>query len=186
MKRVVSMGSKVAGWGWWRIVGRAAAWAACLAGLAHVGMRSMVAFAEPARSADRRVALAATDALALPSASAPAVAASSPMPCASAVVVQTASNGEPGVLADGRTVLNRASVPDLVKLPGIGQKRAEAIVELRQRKGGFRSLRDLLRVRGFGPKTLARLAPLLVVDAPAGPAAPDGSAAARTNGSGRP
>ena len=43
-------------------------------------------------------------------------------------------------------------------LPGIGPSRARAIVEARAR-APFCSLEDLLRVRGLGPKTLARLRP---------------------------
>lgn len=72
-----------------------------------------------------------------------------------------------GVLPDGRVVLNRASVADLQRLPGVGQRRAEAIIELRERLKKFRRSSDLLRVRGIGPKSLKRLEPLFVIDAPA-------------------
>jgi competence ComEA-like helix-hairpin-helix protein len=74
-----------------------------------------------------------------------------------------------GVLPDGRVVLNAATAEDLCRLPGIGPARAAKIVELRAKLGGFRSVRQLLRVRGIGPRTLKRLSPLLVLDAPSAP-----------------
>jgi competence protein ComEA len=72
-----------------------------------------------------------------------------------------------GLLADGRIVLNVASEEELQKLPKIGAVRARAIVALRHKVGRFRSVRDLLRVKGIGPRTLGRLQPLIVIDPPA-------------------
>jgi competence protein ComEA len=64
-------------------------------------------------------------------------------------------------------ILNAASATELVRLPGIGQKRAEAIVALRDKLGGrFRRVQDLMRVRGIGYKLLRRLQPLIVLDPP--------------------
>ena len=59
--------------------------------------------------------------------------------------------------------LNAASIDDLRRLPGIGPKRAAAILELRGKLGRFRRVEELLRVRGFGRKSLARLRPHLTV-----------------------
>ncbi|MBN1826265.1 MAG: helix-hairpin-helix domain-containing protein [Candidatus Eisenbacteria bacterium] len=59
--------------------------------------------------------------------------------------------------------LNRCDAAELERLPGIGPVRANRIVEWRERHGPFRSVRDLLRVPGLGPKTLARIDSLLVV-----------------------
>ena len=70
----------------------------------------------------------------------------------------------PGVLPDGRVVLNAATVADLVTLPGIGPKRASQIVELRLRLGKFRKVSDLLRVKGIGVKSLRKLAPRVVLE----------------------
>jgi competence protein ComEA len=63
-----------------------------------------------------------------------------------------------------RVFLNRASAVDLRRLPGVGAKRAEAILALRQRLGRFRKPSDLLRVKGIGPRTLERMSPYLVLD----------------------
>lgn len=59
--------------------------------------------------------------------------------------------------------LNRASLADLDSLPGVGQVRAQAIVDYRTRAGGFRSVDDLLAVDGIGEKTLETLRPLVTV-----------------------
>lgn len=62
-------------------------------------------------------------------------------------------------LRDGQTLdINRAQATELLLLPGVGPKLAERIVAERQRRGGFRSLEELLDVRGIGPSVLARLA----------------------------
>ncbi len=84
------------------------------------------------------------------------------------------SGASPGVTADGRVVLNAATTEEFTRLPGVGIKRAMAIVQLRDRLGRFRNPSELLRVRGIGPRTLKKMLPHLVVDAPAtrGPAKP--------------
>lgn len=50
---------------------------------------------------------------------------------------------------------------ELVLLPGIGEKRARDIIAYRE-EFGLSSPRDLLNVKGIGPKTLANMLPLLV------------------------
>ncbi len=54
--------------------------------------------------------------------------------------------------------VNACSYEDLLRLPGIGPKKARAILEERGRRP-FRSVHDLRRVKGIGPKTIRRLAP---------------------------
>jgi competence protein ComEA len=76
---------------------------------------------------------------------------------------------EPGLTPDGKVILNTAGVDDLMRLPGIGQRRAEAIIELRTRLKRFRRAQDLLRVRGIGPRSLKRLMPHFVLDPPKPP-----------------
>ncbi|MCS6797821.1 MAG: ComEA family DNA-binding protein [Myxococcota bacterium] len=66
--------------------------------------------------------------------------------------------------AEGVVNVNTASAEELERLPGIGPARAAAILELRQRLGGrFRTVEDLLRVRGIGRATLRRLRPMMVL-----------------------
>jgi competence protein ComEA len=63
----------------------------------------------------------------------------------------------------GRIHLNEATVDELRKLPGIGPKLSERILETRKREP-FRSVDDLRRVSGIGPKTLERIRPLVTVE----------------------
>ena len=66
---------------------------------------------------------------------------------------------------DGKVVLNRAGVDELRRIPGIGAKRAQAIVDLRTKLGGrFKRLSDLLRVKGIGPRSLKKMEAHVVLD----------------------
>ena len=56
-----------------------------------------------------------------------------------------------------RTVIVFNSADELAQLPGIGPTRAQSILEDRRRRGPYRRLEDLTRVRGIGPGTIARL-----------------------------
>ena len=53
--------------------------------------------------------------------------------------------------------LNSATVEDLQKLSGIGQKRAEQIIEFRDSNGGFKQIEDITKVSGIGDKTFEKL-----------------------------
>jgi competence protein ComEA len=63
----------------------------------------------------------------------------------------------------GPVDLNRATLADLDALPGIGPVLAGRILEHRKTHGPFRSLEELLAVRGIGPRLLERLRPGVVV-----------------------
>jgi competence protein ComEA len=76
------------------------------------------------------------------------------------------SSGAPAT-SDDPVFLNTANVDDLRRLPGVGEKRANAIVALRTRLGGrFHAVEDLLKVKGIGRATLKRLRPLVRLDPP--------------------
>lgn len=66
--------------------------------------------------------------------------------------------------AGERVHLNQASSEQLQRLPGVGAKRAEAILQLRQRLGRFRRPGELARIKGIGPRTIERMLPYLVID----------------------
>jgi competence protein ComEA len=59
--------------------------------------------------------------------------------------------------------LNTARVDDLRRLPGVGAKRAQAILALRAHLPGgrFRQLEDLLKVKGVGRAMIKRIHPLV-------------------------
>ena len=60
--------------------------------------------------------------------------------------------------------VNTASAAELEMLPGIGASRAKAVIEAREAKGGFKSLDDLLAVKGIGEASLAKLRPHLTLE----------------------
>jgi competence protein ComEA len=59
--------------------------------------------------------------------------------------------------------LNTATADQLDALPGVGPATAKAIIDERRRRGRFRSVDDLLQVRGIGPSKLADLKGLVRV-----------------------
>ncbi|KUK14693.1 MAG: ComEA family DNA-binding protein [Synergistetes bacterium] len=73
-----------------------------------------------------------------------------------------ASIGESG---KGRTLegksrlinVNKASLEELEKLPGVGKTIAERIIEYREKNGPFRTAADLLKVKGIGEKKLEKI-----------------------------
>jgi len=68
--------------------------------------------------------------------------------------------------ADDPVYLNQATLTDLHRLPGVGPKRAEAILALRTKLGHFRQVEDLLKVKGIGRSSLRKLRPLVRLDPP--------------------
>ncbi|MFC4104015.1 ComEA family DNA-binding protein [Paenibacillus xanthanilyticus] len=67
-----------------------------------------------------------------------------------------------GASQEGKIDINRAAANELDALPGIGAAKAQAIVAEREAGGPFGSADDLLRVKGIGPKLLAKLKPHVV------------------------
>ncbi len=59
--------------------------------------------------------------------------------------------------------LNRAEVWLLEALPGIGETRAQAILDYRLRNGPFQSINELTMVAGIGPTTYEKIKHLITV-----------------------
>ncbi len=163
-RRVVRMASGP----WGRPVGRASLALGAIVFLSWLGARSAQAPSPPMGQSDPR--LASLVAVPVPAAS-PVHGSASAVASRTDAGNKTSDNANSGVLPDGRIVLNVANEQELCRLPGVGPSRSKKIIALRKRLGRYKSLRQLLRVRGIGPRSLKRLRPLLVLDKP--PPAPD-------------
>ena len=76
--------------------------------------------------------------------------------CAVALAAQ-AADPQPGLT--GTVNVNTATAEELQLLPGIGAARADALIQLRKQRGGFKSLEQLKDVKGIGDASLERLRP---------------------------
>ncbi len=73
----------------------------------------------------------------------------------------TGSNGSDS--SKEKINLNSASKADLQKIDGVGDKKADKIIEYRQQHGQFKSVDELKNISGFGEKTVAKMKDQLAV-----------------------
>jgi competence protein ComEA len=171
--------SRLAGSRFAKPVGRALGVAAGLLLLAFVGRSAAGSMGSPTPASSSLPAAIVTVASAAPSfggAPSPLIATTAAAPLSlipaaaeSAAPTPARSPASP----EDPVTLNTASFEDLRRLPGIGDKRANAILALRAHLGRFHAIEDLLKVKGIGRAMLKRLRPLVRID----PAALDGGAA---------
>ena len=90
---------------------------------------------------------------------------------ASSAAAQSTAQKPAPVRTDARPAvavvnLNTATVAELEKLPGIGQKVAARILEYRQKQGPFKKVEELMNVQGIGEKSFLKLRSQITVTAP--------------------
>jgi comEA protein len=57
--------------------------------------------------------------------------------------------------------LNRASLVELTALPGVGKTTAQSIIDFRNSNLRFTTIRDLLKVKGIGPRKFEKIKPFV-------------------------
>jgi len=62
--------------------------------------------------------------------------------------------------------LNTANSDQLQQVPGIGPATADKILQMRKSYGSFKSVNDLMAIRGIGPKRLEKMRKYLTVMRP--------------------
>lgn len=85
-------------------------------------------------------------------------------PYAAGPAPNDSSTGKPTAAAGGMVNLNTASEAELDTLPGVGPVTAKKIIEYRTSIGSFKSVDDLLNVKGIGDKKLANIRPYVTVN----------------------
>lgn len=64
----------------------------------------------------------------------------------------------------GKINLNTASAQELETLPGIGEVKAQAIIDYREQEGPFQTIDQVMEVKGIGEKTFESIRDLITVE----------------------
>ena len=75
---------------------------------------------------------------------------------------QQADQADSAVVID-KIDINQADSTELTSLPGIGTSTAEKITAYRDAHGPFKSVDELLNVKGIGPDKLEKIKPLVTL-----------------------
>lgn len=77
--------------------------------------------------------------------------------------LQDGGSASQGSNGSDKVNLNTATKEDLMKIDGVGDKKADKILEYRNQHGGFKTPDDLKNISGFGEKTVTKLKDQLAV-----------------------
>ena len=73
------------------------------------------------------------------------------------------AESEGGTMPNDKVNLNHATLAQLMTLPGIGEVKAQAIMQYRQEHNGFQTIDQLLQVNGIGSAIYSQIADLVCV-----------------------
>lgn len=76
---------------------------------------------------------------------------------------ETFENEEEAVTDDGLININEATKEKLMELPGIGQAKAEAIINYREEKGGFNDVTEIMNISGIKEAAFEKIKNLIKV-----------------------
>ena len=77
-----------------------------------------------------------------------------------------AAEAPPAETAKKVVNINTATAAELARLPRVGEKLGQRIVDHRQKNGAFRRAEDLMEVKGVGEKMFQTLKPYLALSGP--------------------
>ncbi len=77
--------------------------------------------------------------------------------------VSSSNNTTNGKQSDGKININIANANTLEELPGIGEVKANAIINYRKSHGQFTTTHDITRVSGIGDKTFEKIKSLITI-----------------------
>ena len=75
-----------------------------------------------------------------------------------------AAEAEKETEAKGVVNINTATAEELALLPGIAEKKAQAIIDYREKEGEFKAPKDLTKVKGIGRKIFRKIKDQVVVE----------------------
>ena len=79
-------------------------------------------------------------------------------------IATTALAADPAASAQGVVNINTASVQELQLLPRIGPALSQRIVDFREANGPFKSVDEMVAVKGIGERSLELLKPYVTVE----------------------